>query len=312
MLLDKKEVLEILRCPKSGAALLTINNKLIAESNAEKIEYEIIGDYPVLIDFENSVLNKEDIKSSLSSVIERQSYAGLLGIAKRLVSPPQSATAENVKQMFNLLLEQNDSVRVLIVGGGTLGIGMEPFYQDSRIQLVSFDIYASPLVQFLADAHNLPFSENSFDAIVIQAVLEHVLVPDRVVSEVYRVLKTDGIVYAETPFLQHVHEGAYDFTRYTESGHRYLFRKFELIESGVIGGAGTQLIWSLDNFFRGLFRSEKIGKVIKLFFFWLQYCDRLIPESYNIDSASGVFFLGKKQASQINAKEIITHYKGAQ
>ena len=192
MLLDKKEVLEILRCPKSGTALRAINNKLIAESSEEKIEYEIIDDYPVLIDFENSVLKKEDIKS-LSSVIERHSYAGLLSIAKRLVSPPQSTTAENVEHIFNLLLNRNDSVRVLIVVGGSMGKGMEPFYQDSRIKLVSFDIYASPLIQFLADAHNIPFSENSFDAVIIQAVLEHALVPDKVVSEVYRVLKTGGV-----------------------------------------------------------------------------------------------------------------------
>ena len=36
-----------------------------------------------------------------------------------------------------------------------------------------------------------------------------------------------GIVYAETPFMQQVHEGAYDFTRYTVLGHRYLFKKFK-------------------------------------------------------------------------------------
>jgi SAM-dependent methyltransferase len=288
-----------------------MNNKLIGELNEERIEYEIIEDYPILIDFEKSVLKREQIKS-LSSVTERYSYTGLLSIVKDLVSPPKSATAENVEQILSLLLNGNDSARVLIVGGGSIGQGMDPFYKDSRIELVAFDIYASPWVQFLADAHNIPLPENYFDAVIIQAVLEHVLVPDKVVSEIYRVLKSNGVVYAETPFLQHVHEGAYDFTRFTESGHRYLFRKFELIKSGASAGAGTQLLWSLDNFARGIFRSRKLGKIIKLFFFWLQYCDRLIPAPYNIDSASGVFFLGKKQNSEINVEEIITHYKGAQ
>lgn len=311
MLLEKKDVLKILRCPKSGSTLKVMNNKLIGELNEERIEYEIIEDYPILIDFEKSVLKREQIKS-LSSVTERYSYTGLLSIVKDLVSPPKSATAENVEQILSLLLNGNDSARVLIVGGGSIGQGMDPFYKDSRIELVAFDIYASPWVQFLADAHNIPLPENYFDAVIIQAVLEHVLVPDKVVSEIYRVLKSNGVVYAETPFLQHVHEGAYDFTRFTESGHRYLFRKFELIKSGASAGAGTQLLWSLDNFARGIFRSRKLGKIIKLFFFWLQYCDRLIPAPYNIDSASGVFFLGKKQNSEINVEEIITHYKGAQ
>jgi hypothetical protein len=133
-----------------------------------------------------------------------------------------------------------------------------------------------------------------------------------VVSEIYRVLKQTGIVYAETPFLQHVHEGAYDFTRFTESGHRCLFKYFELIKSGESAGAGSQLLGSFDNFFRGLFRSRKFGKAIKLCFFWLKHFDRLIPESYNIDAASGVFFLGKKQMSPIDRKEMVAHYKGAQ
>ncbi len=311
MLLDKKDVLGILRCPRSGSALTAGNNGLIADSNGERIDYEIIEDYPVLIDFNKSVLKKEDIKT-LSSVVGRHSYSGLLGFVKRLVSPPKPITAKNVENILDLILEGNDGARVLIVGGGSIGQGMEPFYDDPRIELVSFDIYASPMVQFLADAHNIPLPENSFDAVIIQAVLEHVLDPGKVVSEIHRVLRSKGIVYAETPFLQHVHEGPYDFTRFTESGHRYLFRKFELLESGASAGAGTQLIWSLDNFFRGLFRSRKMGKIIKLLFFWLQYCDGLIPDSYNIDSASGVFFLGKKQNSAIGFDEIITHYKGAQ
>lgn len=311
MLIDNKDVLELLRCPKSGRRLRAINNKLVVEDNEDVIEYNLVEGYPVLVDFEQSVLRKEDTLS-VSSVIERRSYSGVASIAKRLVSPPKKVTAENVDNLIKLLSKGNDNPRILIVGGGTVGQGMEPFYENAQIELVSFDIYASPFVQFIADAHQIPLPDESFDAVIVQAVLEHVLAPDKVVSEIYRILKKDGIVYAETPFLQHVHEGAYDFTRYTESGHRYLFRRFELIRSGVSAGAGTQLLWSLDNFFRGLFRSKKLGKAIKLFFFWLQYFDALIPDSYNIDSASGVYFLGIKKNAAINVEEIISHYKGAQ
>ena len=311
MLIDNENVLKLLQCPKSGGKLKAINNKLIGEDHEEVIEYDIVKGYPVLIDFENSVLRKEDTLS-LSSVIERHSYTGVSGIAKRLINLPKKATEENINHVIRLLPKGNGNPRILIVGGGTVGQGTEFFYENPQVDLVSFDIYASPFVQFLADAHHIPLPDKSFDAVIVQAVLEHVLVPEKVVSEIYRILKENGIVYAETPFLQHVHEGAYDFTRYTESGHRYLFRKFELIRSGVSAGAGTQLLWTLDNFFRGLFRSKRLGKVVKLFFFWLQYCDKLIPDSYNMDSASEIFFLGKKQAVEINDKEIIAHYKGAQ
>ncbi|MBU8870988.1 MAG: class I SAM-dependent methyltransferase [Gemmatimonadales bacterium] len=315
MLLEKNEVKNILCCPQTGDKLIKSGSKLVPEPNQdpnqEPIEYDIIDDYPVLIDFDRSVLEKENFRN-VSSVVARHSYSGLSGVVKRLVSSPKNVTAENVEHIMNLLLRTKTRARVLIVGGGTIGQGMGPFYSDPRIELVSFDIYGAETVQFIADAHSIPLPANSFDAVIIQAVLEHVLEPNTVVSEIYRVLRSSGLVYSETPFLQHVHEGAYDFSRFTESGHRYLFKKFEMIKSGASAGAGTQLLWSLDNFFRGLFRSRKAGKAIKLLFFWLQHLDKAIPEPYNIDAASGVFFLGKKQMTPIDGKKIVAHYMGAQ
>jgi SAM-dependent methyltransferase len=198
------------------------------------------------------------------------------------------------------------------LGGGSIGEGMQPLYDDPSIELMAFDIYASPHVQFISDAHCIPLADHSFDGVIVQAVLEHVLEPVQVVAEIYRVLNRQGVVYSETPFLQHVHEGAYDFTRFSESGHRYLFKHFELFKSGVVGSAGTQLLWSIDYFVKSLFRSRVLGKGFRVLFFWLQYLDVLIPEPYGVDAASGVFFLGIKSDRQITPSEIIKHYKGAQ
>lgn len=248
MKLKLRNITEILRCPKSGSKLELYNDKLVAIEDSANIEYPLINGYPILINYENSILKEEDYKE-LYSKVERPSYIGLLKFLKRIASPSKSSTAKNVKQIIELICQGQQTARVLIIGGGTIGQGMKPFYDNPDINLVSFDIYASPNVQFIADAHNIPLSTNSFDAVIIQAVLEHVLEPSTVVSEIYRVLKFDGIVYSETPFIQHVHEGAYDFTRFTESGHRYLFKYFELIKSGASAGAGSQLIWSIDNFF---------------------------------------------------------------
>ena len=94
----------------------------------------------------------------------------------------------------------------------------------------------------------MPFKNNSFDAIWIQAVLEHTLDPKKVVEEIHRVLKGGGLVYAETPFMQQVHEGAYDISRFTVVGHRYLFKNFKSIRHGGIDGVGTVLTWSVYYF----------------------------------------------------------------
>ena len=160
--------------------------------------------------------------------------------------------------------------RILVIGGGTVGAGLEELYADPTVDLICFDIYASPAVQFIADGHAIPLADGSVDGVVVQAVLEHVLEPTMVAKEIHRVLRSGGIVYADTPFLLPVHEGPYDFTRFTDSGHRYLFRSFERIDSGSIAGAGTALRWSIGYFVRALTRSSKLGSIAAALFFLAQ------------------------------------------
>ena len=91
---------------------------------------------------------------------------------------------------------------VLLIGSGSIGSGLKNLYNDDSIKLIAFDIYPNNKIQFIADGHNIPLKDCSVDGVIIQAVLEHVLDPKIVVEEIYRVLKKDGVVYAETPFLQ--------------------------------------------------------------------------------------------------------------
>lgn len=135
--------------------------------------------------------------------------------------------------------------------------GAAKLYSSDQIDLIGTDVYDLPNVAVLADAHFLPFKDGSFDGVWIQAVLEHVLDPWMTVRESRRVLKPSGLVYADTAFMQQVHEGAYDFTRFTVSGHRWLFKNFELIDAGRSGGPGDALRWSIRYCARGLFRSDR-------------------------------------------------------
>ncbi|MBU2213230.1 class I SAM-dependent methyltransferase [Patescibacteria group bacterium] len=49
------------------------------------------------------------------------------------------------------------------------------------------------------DAEHMTFSDNSFDRICCSEVLEHVLHPQQVLSEIWRVVKPDGIVVVSIP-----------------------------------------------------------------------------------------------------------------
>jgi SAM-dependent methyltransferase len=315
MLLDRSACLEFLRCPRTGATLRPDGDGgLECEgTNGDPVHrYSMLGGVPVLVAFESSVLDEDGVRARAGQSPLARPRKGRLGrLAKRIASPSNPASVGHYTTLATLLKQLAERPRLLVVGGATIGGGMETIYDDPAIEVCGFDIYASPVVQFVADAHRIPVADNSFDGVVIQAVLEHVLQPEVVVGEIHRVLRRDGLVYAETPFLQPVHEGAFDFTRFTESGHRYLFRHFERVGSGPLNASGTQVLLSLDYLVRGLFRSRTAGKAAKLAFFWLRYLDRLIPVAFAADAASGVWFMGRRSDHELTPAEIIAHYRGA-
>ncbi len=69
-------------------------------------------------------------------------------------------------------------------------------------------------------------------------------------------LKKDGNVYAETPFLQQVYEGAYDYSRFTELGQINLFNHLKVLKSNCLNGLGTSPLWKIYYISRGLLDSK--------------------------------------------------------
>jgi SAM-dependent methyltransferase len=91
----------------------------------------------------------------------------------------------------------------------------------------------------VGDIHHLPFEDNTVDAIICMAVLEHVEDPKKAVEEIYRVLKPGGYCFLNAPFLFYYHPepGYYgDFYRFTIDGWKFLTRQFSSMESTPIRG----------------------------------------------------------------------------
>jgi SAM-dependent methyltransferase len=274
--------------------------------------FPLAGRWPTLVDFERSILESSQLLATHGRGDPGRRWP-LQRLPPRIRSwwkPRNAVAVRNVAALLHLL--SGNAPLLLVIGGGTVGNGVEAVYADTRVRVLAFDIYGSPLTQFIADAHQIPLADQSVDAVLIQAVLEHVLEPSRVVAEIHRVLRPGGLVYAETPFLQPVHAGPYDFIRYTASGHRYLFRAFQEIAAGPVAGPGAQLLTSVDHIVRGLLRSELAGKLARAAFFWLRHLDRLIPAAYAMDDASAYFFLGRRSERDLSPHAIIGYYRGAQ
>ncbi len=80
-----------------------------------------------------------------------------------------------------------------------------------------------------ADAKNTPFATDTFDAVLLSEVIEHVENPGSVVNEIYRILKPGGYLILTWPLIYGLHEIPTDFIRYTEFGMDQLLRKNSLI-----------------------------------------------------------------------------------
>jgi SAM-dependent methyltransferase len=228
------------------------------------------------------------------------------------------AARENYAALTAHLLRERPehAPRVLVIGGSRVGQGMDEFVANPRLELIESDVSFGPRTNLICDAHQLPLADESVDAVVIQGVLQALVDPDACIAEVHRVLTPDGLVYAETPFMQQVCVARFDFTRYTHLGHRRLFRNFEELSSGAVCGPGMALAWSYQYFLLSFFEAPRVRTAVKGFArltaFWLKYFDRiLIDRPGAIDAASGVYFLGRKSDSELPDRELVAQYRGA-
>jgi SAM-dependent methyltransferase len=86
----------------------------------------------------------------------------------------------------------------------------------------------SDVVHF--DGRTIPFPDASFDSVLCTEVLEHVEDPDRLVAEIWRVLRPGGTVLATIPFSARVHYTPHDFHRFTPYRLAPLFADFAFFE----------------------------------------------------------------------------------
>lgn len=309
-----EETRQFLRCPVCHAQLSLGETSLTCLNPACGAEYPIVDGVPVLINEANSTLSFNLYHGGMPIYFRQGQTKHRVAARLPLIGRNLKARA-NYEQMARLLLAATPQPRVLVVGGGVLGQGMEGI-TATDVHLVSTDIALTPLTQSIVDAHDIPFEDETFDGVIAQAVLEHVADPVRCVAEMRRVLKPGGMVYAEIPFMQQVHGGGVDFTRFTHLGLRRLFRGFDEVDSGACCGPGMALAWSLQYFLLSFTANPRLRVLLKglsrLLFFPLKYADYLLIDKPGaLDAASAYYFMGRKSEAMLHDREILGLYRGA-
>ena len=221
-------------------------------------------------------------------------YGSSRSLASRLgkIDPPRSRQSV---EAFNVAVA--DSV------GPAISIGGGPLRAYPRLMNLNLARFRN--VDVVADAHVLPFEVDSIGALYCEAVLEHLERPEVAVTEMFRVLRPGGYVFAATPFLQAYHGYPDHFQNFTLAGHSAIFRRsgFEVVNSGPCVGPAFALVDLASNWARehvpGRLPSRIVWLSIRLIGRVFVQLDRLFLRSNGAHVlASTTFVLAKKPRTE--------------
>jgi SAM-dependent methyltransferase len=126
------------------------------------------------------------------------------------------------------------------VDGKILEIGgTDDTFKKSRTpgQYLNLDVVHGEHVDLVEDAENMPgISSGSFDAVVCISVLEHTKNPERILSEILRVLKNDGKCLLIIPWLFESHMEPLDYHRFSVDWGKNRLQGFQIISSEASNG----------------------------------------------------------------------------
>lgn len=230
--MDIKRQIELglLVCPKTKQKLM-IDNQFI-ENTAKTERYKFLnGRIPILLTdtkwaeeytIESDSMNKE---YAIDYINKKKSL--LSKIRSKLT---QDYRTESSKRAFLGLFDDLPSDPLCIsVGGGPM---------RAHPMLFNLNIGPFPNVDVVADAHSLPYADESVDVVHSEAIFEHLYNPGQAAKEIYRILKMGGKAYICTPFLQPYHGYPHHYQNYTITGHKLLFESvgFRIVEAGTCVG----------------------------------------------------------------------------
>lgn len=104
------------------------------------------------------------------------------------------------------------------------------------------------IADYFYEGQSFPFSDESYDALLCNQVLEHVFNPDVFLGEINRVLKPGGKLLLTVPFVWDEHEQPYDYARYSSFGLFALLEKsgFKVLQHKKLGADAT-ILFQLTN-----------------------------------------------------------------
>ena len=155
-----------------------------------------------------------------------------------------------------------------------LGCGNKPYeslYNPLTTSQLGCDVIQSDKnrVDVICPATDLQFPDIHFDSILCTQVLEHVFEHDKMMKEIYRVLKPGGRIILTVPFAWELHEEPYDFFRYTKHALKEMFERtgFKIDYIKANGGKWAAIYQLRNNVMYSSFKNKTFYNKLKKILF---------------------------------------------
>lgn len=256
--ITKQIELGLLVCPESKSHLTINRKKQNIENKLKTKSYSLFnGTIPILLTDE---IKMEEYASSSERMNEEylvkniNSKKSLLNRFKTKITSDYR-TKTSISALKRLFEDLPSNALCLSIGGGPT---------RANQKLTNINIGPFPNVDVVADAHCLPYADDSVDVIHSEAVLEHLHTPAIAVKEMFRVMKKNGKAYVCTPFLQPYHGYPHHYQGFTLTGHVHLFESvgFRVLESGPCVGPIYTLM-SMGEVFIKTYIPSPLSNVLK-------------------------------------------------
>ena len=167
-----------------------------------------------------------------------------------------------------------------------IGCGSKPYIKYFKYidEYIGVDLISNE-ADIVANAKSLPIESNSVDVVLCSQVIEHDAEPVKIIAEIRRILKKDGVLILSAPQMGRLHGEPNDYYRFTKWGLNYLLEKngmkIEVIEphGGIFRAIGSHLNFFIIEYFGKNKQRRKFilrRTILGLNNFFFSFLDKLI------------------------------------
>lgn len=151
---------------------------------------------------------------------------------------------KNVSQFIKEIAEKYDKIGLLVLDvAPEIHLGAKEHFKFSTIK--TLDLNPNSNADYIVDLCNNNsdvIKNETFDIVICTEVLEHTKNPFKVVEELYRITKKNGLVCVSTPFNFRIHGPLPDNWRFTIHGLNTLFESYSEINVKELSDSDRDLM----------------------------------------------------------------------